>query len=191
MFAALTAAQDLRSLLESNADLSSFLEALQRVPDLLDTLSSSSNITIFAPLNSAFEAIGDPTTSLEIVSGDNDTALANLLSYHVLYGTWSADDLSAGGRTNVHTMYDNGLVTGGQIVAVSGPPDQLFVDSGTFIPANVIDTVESYQSGSLSAMLISGLEHWRRGRGHNSPYHQSSARAAPVSVRIRRAIHKW
>ena len=53
------AQQDLVSLIQSQDDLSTLLEAVNLVPGLADTLNSAENITILAPTNAAFEKL-DP-----------------------------------------------------------------------------------------------------------------------------------
>lgn len=140
-FAATALAQGLVPFLQSRQDLSTLLKTLQRVPDLLESLSAASNITLLAPTNAAFEGpFQDFTTSQQIWEGDDVEALGNLLRYHALNGTWAAEDL-AGPRRLVDTLYDNGLVTGGQIIAASGSVEELYIDNGAFIPANVNETV--------------------------------------------------
>jgi uncharacterized membrane protein YgcG len=58
---------------------------------LLSTVDGLSDVTIFAPLNTAFEAIGNLALNL------STTQLANILQYHVVNGTVGySSDLSEG-----------------------------------------------------------------------------------------------
>ncbi|KAI4173143.1 MAG: hypothetical protein LQ343_003070 [Gyalolechia ehrenbergii] len=62
------------------AGLSGIAGALTRA-ELVDTLDSLSDVTIFAPNNSAFQAIGSALPNLTM------TQLADILQYHVINGT--------------------------------------------------------------------------------------------------------
>lgn len=144
--ASIACAQDLISFLESRDDLSSLLEALQKVPDLVEQLSSTSGFTLLAPTNDALEGVPGPSndfeTSADILAGDDTTAITNVLSYHVLNGTLSAEDFGAeDGRRLFHTLYDNGLVTGGQVVGISSSEGVVYIASGTFRPTQVGEAV--------------------------------------------------
>jgi uncharacterized surface protein with fasciclin (FAS1) repeats len=63
--------------------------------DLVDTLSGSGPFTVFAPLNSAFEALpGDTLSNLLLPENKND--LIDILTYHVVAGEFSSHDLYNG-----------------------------------------------------------------------------------------------
>ncbi|KAL8645929.1 MAG: hypothetical protein Q9226_007075 [Calogaya cf. arnoldii] len=64
----------------TSAGLSAVVGALTRA-ELVDTVQSLSDVTIFAPNNSAFNAIGSALPNLTM------TQLASILSYHVVNGT--------------------------------------------------------------------------------------------------------
>lgn len=57
---------------------------------LVDALSAAGPLTVFAPVNSAFEAISST------VAGLTDAQLVDVLTYHVVSGNVRSDDLSAG-----------------------------------------------------------------------------------------------
>ena len=152
-YTALASAQELAAFLDSRDDLSSFRDALDRVPVLRDTLYSTQNITILAPTDAAFEPaamsetrdilerkssavfrehLKDTTEFVSTISGlaAGGERLSELLQYHVLRGTWSNDTLYQW-RAPVHTLFDNGLVTGGQIVLPAPTLDQVGLLSGS------------------------------------------------------------
>jgi uncharacterized surface protein with fasciclin (FAS1) repeats len=142
--AILADAQDLLSFLESRSDLYSFYDNLLRTPDFLAELNSLRNITIFAPINRAFGPFPlrvEYDTSEDIINGEDEEALTNLWRYHVIKGTWSADALATQSLVLYSTLYDNGLVSGGQVISASEYVGRIAIDSGTMFPAHTIKTV--------------------------------------------------
>lgn len=62
------------------------------VADLVDTLSSEGPFTVFAPVNSAFEAL--PAGTVEtLLAPESKNALSGLLTYHVVAGKYMAADV--------------------------------------------------------------------------------------------------
>lgn len=132
--AALAVAQDsgnstLADLIANNNDtLSTLNTLLVSQPDLLETLSNLSNITVLAPSNDALnELIGDGDIT-DISPGD----ITALLTYHVLNGTYYASNITSN-ITFVPTLLTNSSyanVTGGQVVgAVSNDGNVSFVSA--------------------------------------------------------------
>ena len=82
-------------LASSNSDLSTLATALGKYPDLVSTLSGSSEFTVFAPTNTAFQnlltAVGQ--TSLDDVPED---VLKSILQYHVVSGKVMSTQLTSG-----------------------------------------------------------------------------------------------
>jgi len=66
--------------------------------ELIETLKSDGPFTVFAPLDSAFEAL--PAATLNAVLADADL-LATVLTYHVVAGALTTDMLEAGTLTTV------------------------------------------------------------------------------------------
>ncbi|MBK6311481.1 MAG: fasciclin domain-containing protein [Candidatus Microthrix sp.] len=62
---------------------------------LVDTLNSEEALTVFAPANSAFEAI--PKETLDTLLADPTGDLATILQVHVVEGKMSADELIKAG----------------------------------------------------------------------------------------------
>lgn len=85
--AAQASAQDLVAALQADPDLSTLLGAISAVPGLADQLDAAEGITIFAPVNAAFEAV-DPASAAGQAIGNNDVdGIASVLSYHVVPAT--------------------------------------------------------------------------------------------------------
>lgn len=74
------------------------LATLVTQADLIDTLKGEGPFTVFAPLDSAFEAL--PTATLNAVLADGNL-LTTVLTYHVVAGALTADMLAAGTLTTV------------------------------------------------------------------------------------------
>jgi transforming growth factor-beta-induced protein len=74
------------------------LAALVTQADLVDTLKSEGPFTVFAPIESAFDAL--PSATLNAVLADRDL-LTTVLTYHVVAGALTTDMLEAGTLTTV------------------------------------------------------------------------------------------
>jgi uncharacterized surface protein with fasciclin (FAS1) repeats len=110
----------------ANPVLSTLVQAVTKA-NLVDTLNSTQNITVFAPANPAFAAI--PADSLNAVL-NNTPQLTQVLTHHVIPGKLSPDQLSGEHATAAN---DKVTVTGsGQDFTISG--DQTITGQ----PAHVI-----------------------------------------------------
>ena len=87
------------------------------------TLSQARDLTIFAPSNDAFNAIGNLAASL------STEQLASILSFHVIAG--SVLYSTTLGNTSVQTL-------GGQNVTVTVEGDAVFVNSAKVIKPDVL-----------------------------------------------------
>ena len=73
------------------------LAAQVQAAGLGETLNSASDITVFAPTNSAFEKV--PAATLQALTKDPTGALANVLKYHVVSGTLTPSNLAGTHKT--------------------------------------------------------------------------------------------
>merc|ERR1712195_248699 len=78
---------------ESVTDLSTLVDALTKA-DLVGTLSAAGTFTVFAPTNSAFQAL-DADTLAALLEPAGKADLANILKYHVLATQVLSTDLAA------------------------------------------------------------------------------------------------
>ncbi|MDS1269259.1 fasciclin domain-containing protein [Lipingzhangella sp. LS1_29] len=81
----------------NNPELSTLVEAVDTA-DLVDTLNSAEDITVFAPANDAFAGI--PEEDLNALLDDQDE-LTEVLTYHVVEGTHAPSDLEDGSFTSL------------------------------------------------------------------------------------------
>ena len=104
----------LAQLLNSTAALSNLTSLFTTyAPQTLTALASASNITILAPSNAAFAALGPLPQSPDLAN-----MVTALLTYHVINGSYSASQLSAGTKFLPTMLSDPAYanVTGGQRV---------------------------------------------------------------------------
>jgi len=90
-------AQDPVATAASNTpELSTLVTAVKKA-DLVNTLNSAQGITVFAPTNDAFSALPKPT--LDKALGDPEGLLTNVLTYHVVQGQLTPDQLAGSHKT--------------------------------------------------------------------------------------------
>ncbi|MEZ5382104.1 MAG: fasciclin domain-containing protein [Microthrixaceae bacterium] len=123
----------------SNNELLSTLVTAVDAAGLVDTLNSAEALTVFAPANSAFEALPEGTveTLLEDPKGD----LATILQVHVVEGNMSAEDLiDAGTATSLQ----------GTELAISADGDTMKVNDASVVCGNV-------QTANASVFIIDSV----------------------------------
>jgi uncharacterized surface protein with fasciclin (FAS1) repeats len=121
------------------------LVAAARAADLISTLSGPGPYTVFAPTNEAFGRLA-PGTIDNLLKPANKTALAKVLTYHVVPGRITLDDLAqrikAGG----------GAAT---LITVEGEPITVTHPGGVFLLTDVngnrsyIETPDLRQSNGI------------------------------------------
>lgn len=75
------------------------LVAAVKAAGLVDTLSGKGPFTVFAPTNAAFEKLPEGTVPT-LLKPENKGKLAGVLTYHVVAGKLSAEDLAAKAKAN-------------------------------------------------------------------------------------------
>jgi uncharacterized surface protein with fasciclin (FAS1) repeats len=107
--------QPVATAASANPLLTTLATAVKAVPGLPDTLDSTRGITVFAPTNSAFDAVQKQlgATAFQGLL-KNPTVLGSLLSYHVIGQRYDAAGLVAAGTT---TELAGGTVTIGGTAA--------------------------------------------------------------------------
>jgi uncharacterized surface protein with fasciclin (FAS1) repeats len=90
-------AQDPVATAASNTpELSTLVTAVKKA-DLVDTLNSAQGITVFAPTNDAFSAL--PKSTLDKALGDPKGLLTTVLTYHVVQGQLTPEQLAGSHKT--------------------------------------------------------------------------------------------
>jgi uncharacterized surface protein with fasciclin (FAS1) repeats len=89
--------QTLEQIIKATPNLSLFVEALNRVSALNPTIAASLNsnanvLTIFAPTNAAFEALGYTSQGIQRA---NPTILSSILLYHIAQGRYFSTNLTS------------------------------------------------------------------------------------------------
>ena len=70
------------------------LVAAVKAAGLVETLSGNGPFTVFAPVNDAFENLAAGTVD-NLLKPENKAALTGVLTYHVIAGNYSYDDIAA------------------------------------------------------------------------------------------------
>lgn len=133
---------DVLECLESNGNFNSFLSALSDVQR--DNLSAGGPLTVFAPTDAAFEALGE-----EVLGqlGDDEDFRFDILNRHILEGAYLTPDffgmdprfIDVAKFSGVETDLDGVLYVEGAVVA----PGDNIVDNGII---HVIDKVLVWQN---------------------------------------------
>lgn len=117
-------AQDLVAALQADPDLSTLLGAISAVPGLADQLDAAEGITIFAPINAAFDAV-DPASAAGQAIGNSDVdGIASVLSYHVVPQTIPSTAITATPQF-VPTLLTPENVIGGAAATLVTPAQNL------------------------------------------------------------------
>ena len=90
------------------------LVAAVKAAGLVDTLASAGPFTVFAPINAGFDALPAGTVDT-LLKPENKAMLTGILTYHVVAGKMSAEDLAAkakemGGKVQLKTVA-GGMIT--------------------------------------------------------------------------------
>jgi uncharacterized surface protein with fasciclin (FAS1) repeats len=118
------------------------LVAAVKAAGLVDTLKSPGPFTVFAPVNSAFDAL-PPGTVATLLKPENKATLTRVLTYHVVPGRMNASDLgraimSGGGRATLTTA------SGGTLVAsMSGSNVMITDENGGSAMVTIADVSQS------------------------------------------------
>nr|WP_062214057.1 fasciclin domain-containing protein [Streptomyces sp. NBRC 109706] len=120
----------------NNPELSTLVSAVEAA-GLGDTLNSTENLTVFAPVNAAFAEI--PEEDLDGLLADPD-ALGGVLTYHVVGERLAPEDLA---RSSFETLQ-------GGTVTVSGEGESWQVDDASVVCGNV-------QTANATVYLIDGV----------------------------------
>ena len=75
------------------------LVAAVKAAGLVDTLSGTGPFTVFAPTNAAFEKLPKDTVPT-LLKAENKKQLGGILTYHVVAGKMSADDIATKAKAN-------------------------------------------------------------------------------------------
>lgn len=147
-----TNAQSITDLLAATPELSELLNAASQYPDLVDALGAATDITIFAPVNSAF---ADLPANL-----DADFVRA-VLTYHVAVGRFAASSFTYEEQFLPTLLQDPAFsnVTGGQVLKVEADDGSVYINDDFMV--NVAGSVIEAEATVLTAdiMFDGGIVH--------------------------------
>lgn len=154
------------------------LVACVKACGLVETLSGNGPFTVFAPSNSAFDALGAATLA-ELLASEDKKALTDILKLHVVAGELTSHDVAKadsietlGGRIKVERRDGELWIGGGRVVATDLKAGNgiVHVLKGVILPPrepDLVDLAESNKDFStlLAAVRAAGLEKTLRGDG--------------------------
>lgn len=132
-----------------NADNVTTLVSLVKLADLVDTLKGEGPFTVFGPNNGAFDKL-DKATVESLQQPENKAALANILTYHVVPGTYTSAALkvmAAKGETltTVQGEVLTPVMDGGMLKIQDAKGSKVAIETSDVISSNgvthVIDSV--------------------------------------------------
>lgn len=126
-----------------NSKAHTTLVAAVKAAGLVETLKGPGPFTVFAPTNDAFENL--PAGTVEsLLKPENKEQLTKILTYHVVSGKWSFDDISkliksGKGKAEIKT------VSGGTLWAMMNGPQNIVLkdEMGGTSTINTYDVVQS------------------------------------------------
>ncbi|KAK7717853.1 hypothetical protein SLS57_006229 [Botryosphaeria dothidea] len=139
--------QDLNATLTNTPELSNLTTYLGMFPDVLTTLASASNITILAPSNEAFGKLLNSPVGSQLAT--NPGLIQSVLTYHVLNGTYSSDQITDD-VAFIPTLLQDPLytnVTGGQRVGVEKEDNNVVFYSGLLANSTVTQADVRFTGG--------------------------------------------
>jgi uncharacterized surface protein with fasciclin (FAS1) repeats len=135
-----------------NSTLSELTGLISAQPSLLRDLGRLRNVTILAPSNDALKELLKDTAIARMVEND-PSAVASLLQYHVLNGTYYASNITGmDGPAFVPTLLSNATyanVTGGQRVEAMAMNDTVSFYSGFRAQSNVTKADLNFTGGVI------------------------------------------
>ena len=119
------------------------LVAAVKAAGLVDVLQSEGPFTVFAPVNSAFEAL--PAGTVEtLLKPENKDMLVKVLTAHVVAGNWSANEIAAAARNSSDGFYHFAAVSGDALSAqVKGNNLYIYDENGNAGMITISDVKQS------------------------------------------------
>ncbi|MAN59670.1 MAG: beta-Ig-H3/fasciclin [Flavobacteriaceae bacterium] len=118
------------------------LVAAVQAADLVSTLQSDGPFTVFAPTNTAFEKLPNGTVAT-LLKPENKQQLQGVLTYHVVAGNYSANDIVAAIKKGNGTASFT-TVSGGKLVAMLKGKNVMIMDeNGNTATVTISDVNQS------------------------------------------------
>jgi uncharacterized surface protein with fasciclin (FAS1) repeats len=126
----------------NSADHTTLVTAV-KAAGLVDTLASKGPFTVFAPVNAAFAALPAGTVDT-LLKPENKDKLSGVLTYHVVAGSITADDLKSKIRKGKGSA-ELKTVAGGKLIAtLNGPSNVVLKDeAGNTSNITIYDVMQS------------------------------------------------
>ncbi|KAK8169747.1 fasciclin domain-containing protein [Phyllosticta citrichinensis] len=140
-------AQTIIDVLNNTPELSTLKSLINQFPDLVDTLSRATDITVVAPSNEAFTNFLNENPGAD----QNKDLVKNLLTYHVISGTFDAAAITGSPGpifpTTLLTDPEYTLVSGGQRVKGAAEGGGVVFTSGLLKTSTVTQADVRFEGG--------------------------------------------
>jgi uncharacterized surface protein with fasciclin (FAS1) repeats len=143
----------IHDFIASSPNYTTLQNALQAV-GLFETLKGSKSYTLFAPTNDAFKKL-PAAVQQGLLEGRNRQALTNLLNYHLIKGSLSADNLRKKLKSNGTATLKT--VAGGSLTVASNADGQLTITDQAGNKVSIIESDQKQNNGyvhGISAVLM-------------------------------------
>ncbi len=126
----------------NSADHTTLVTAV-KAADLVDTLMSKGPFTVFAPVNAAFAALPSGTVDT-LLKPENKDQLKGVLTYHVVAGRVTANDLKSWIKKGKGTA-ELKTVAGGKLWAMMNGPSNVILkdEAGNMANITIYDVMQS------------------------------------------------
>lgn len=119
------------------------LVAAVKAAGLVETLMGPGPFTVFAPVNTAFEALPEGAVA-SLLMPENKPMLTKVLTSHVVAGKWSAADIAAKARASTDGFYHFNAVSGDALSAqVRGDAVYIYDEKGQAARITISDVNQS------------------------------------------------
>lgn len=119
------------------------LVAAVQAAGLLDAIAGEGPITVFGPVNNAFEDLPEGTVA-NLLKPENKDTLVAVLTYHVVAGAWTRDSLMEKLEATGGAMQVESLSGGSLTIKLNGPSNIMIEDAnGGSANISVYDVMQS------------------------------------------------
>jgi len=151
------AEEDIVSIASNNDDFSTLVQAVQAA-DLVETLQGEGPFTVFAPTNEAFAQLPEDLVEF-LLQPENQDLLVDLLTYHVVSGNVTSDQLETGmvealnGELMIEVSEESVSVNDASVIQadVEASNGVIHAVNQVLIPEGLAETIQSRMETPSSA----------------------------------------
>jgi len=151
------AEENIVSIASNNENFSTLVQAVQAA-DLVETLQGEGPFTVFAPTNEAFAQLPDGLVEF-LLQPENKDLLTDLLTYHVVSGNVTSDQLETGtvealnGELMIDVSEESVSVNDANVVQadVEASNGVIHAVNQVLLPEGIVETIQSRMENAANA----------------------------------------